>query len=173
MGGKDKGLLDFRGEPLVAPVIRLAEASCDEIIISANRNLEAYRAFGHPVLPDSLPGVGPLAGVLTGLRLARHPLLLVLPCDTPRLPGQLVNDLAAALEQSGADIAFPSAGGHNHHAIMLCRITACSGLETLIANGERRIGAWHASLNTVAVPFEEADAFTNVNSPAELAHAVG
>jgi molybdopterin-guanine dinucleotide biosynthesis protein A len=52
------------------------------ILISANRHLDAYAAYGHPVLPDSLPDYpGPLAGLLAGMQAAPDSHLLMLPCD--------------------------------------------------------------------------------------------
>ena len=47
MGGVDKGLQVFRGKPMVAHVIERLAPQVDEVIINANRNVEAYGGFGH------------------------------------------------------------------------------------------------------------------------------
>ena len=62
MGGVDKGLQPFRGKSMVAHVIERLAPQVGEILINANRNVEAYQAFGHRVVPDSISGfAGPLA----------------------------------------------------------------------------------------------------------------
>jgi len=52
MGGRDKGLLSLAGEPLVAHVIRRLQPQVVEVLIGANRNLDAYRRFGCRVIQD-------------------------------------------------------------------------------------------------------------------------
>ncbi len=52
MGGVDKGLQPFRGEPLALHALRRLQAQTGAAMVSANRNLGAYQAFGAPVWPD-------------------------------------------------------------------------------------------------------------------------
>ncbi|UCE31022.1 MAG: NTP transferase domain-containing protein, partial [Burkholderiales bacterium] len=52
--GIDKGLVPFRGRPMVAHVIERLEPQVATVLINANRNAEAYRAFGHPVIADAV-----------------------------------------------------------------------------------------------------------------------
>ena len=55
MGGQDKGWIPFHGRPMVEHICRQLEPQCGQIIINANRNLEAYAKLGHPVVSDPLP----------------------------------------------------------------------------------------------------------------------
>jgi molybdopterin-guanine dinucleotide biosynthesis protein A len=122
MGGADKGLQAFRGQPLVRAVLeRLAAQTLRpaHLVISANRNAQRYgaigAAFGAPVWPDSAavpsghhpaPFPGPLAGMLAGLERAATPYLLTAPCDAPSLPLSLCERLAQALQDDpAADLA--------------------------------------------------------------------
>ena len=54
MGGVDKGLQPFRGKPMVAHAVERLGAQVDELLINANRNPEAYAAFGHRVIADEM-----------------------------------------------------------------------------------------------------------------------
>lgn len=84
MGGVDKGLLDFLGKPMISHVIQRLGPQVDEILINANREIERYQAFGHPVIADDIMGyAGPLAGLHKGMRMAKHPYVLMVPCDSP------------------------------------------------------------------------------------------
>ncbi|WP_181128017.1 molybdenum cofactor guanylyltransferase MobA [Pseudomonas capeferrum] len=94
MGGRDKGLELWRGEPLIAHVQKVVRPLTDDLIISCNRNQAAYQAFADQLAGDAEPGFpGPLAGVIAGLALARHPWVLILACDAPRVDAPLLDEL--------------------------------------------------------------------------------
>jgi molybdopterin-guanine dinucleotide biosynthesis protein A len=169
MDGADKGLALLNGRPLVAWVLERIAPQVDELFISANRNLDQYRLFEHPVLPDTSPDFqGPLAGLLRAMAEAVHPLILSVPCDTPFLPDDLVGRLTEALEESSADIAIPVCGGQVHRAICLCRRSLLPGLENFLFQGGRRVGEWQSMLNRIEVPFDDEQNFININTTDEL-----
>jgi molybdopterin-guanine dinucleotide biosynthesis protein A len=171
MGSVDKGLQDFRGRPLVGWVLDRLAPQVGSVLISANRNLPRYAAFGHPVLADRLGGfAGPLAGLQAALSQAPTPLLVTAPCDSPLLPADLVARLHDALVAQQAELAVACAGGRAHRAFCLLRCELLPRLDAFLASGERRIGLWHASLNVTEVDFsDEAVAFSNINTVDELA----
>lgn len=169
MGGQDKGLIVLNGQALVTHVIQRIAPQVDEILISANRNLPDYRALGYAVLSDASPDFqGPLAGLLSGLRAARYEWVLSVPCDTPQLPENLVAELLTPLLAGAADIAVAQAGDRVHHAVMLCRRDLGADLQTSLDRGIRSVHAWQAQHRTLAVPFSDAAAFTNLNQPDDL-----
>lgn len=169
MQGADKGLLPLRGKPLIAWVLDSIAPQADEILISANRNIAAYSAYGYPVLEDrSQDFNGPLAGLLRGLETSANELLLCVPCDTPFLPGDLASRLLAALREHQAQIAVAATENHIHRTVCLCRRGLLPNLAEFIALGGRRVGAWQDGLNTAVVPFTESDNFLNFNTPQEL-----
>jgi len=155
-----------------------------QIMINANRNLAAYESFGVAVWPDGLTDyAGPLAGFLTGLERCDTPYLLTVPCDTPLLPLDLADRLAAALAAADADIAMvaaPEAGKDGHLQLRaqpvfcLLRTSLLESLVRFTQNGGRKIDSWTAQHHTVVVPFDWTDddpqAFFNANTLAELHH---
>ena len=171
MGGVDKGLAPFRGRPMVAHVLERLAPQVDEILVNANRNPEAYAAFGHRVIADELPGfAGPLAGFERGLAHARCELVATVPCDSPFLPPDLVPRLRAALESAGADLAVAKTGAQAHPVFCLMRRAVHASLERFLASGQRKIDKWYAGLAVVEVAFDdEAEAFANINTRDELA----
>ncbi|MDD5330111.1 MAG: molybdenum cofactor guanylyltransferase [Sulfuricella sp.] len=170
MGGADKGLALLGGRPLIAWVLDCIAPQVGELFISANRNLDTYRRFGYPVLPDTTPDFhGPLAGLRRAMTEATHPLILSAPCDTPFLPCNLVGRLAAALDETGADIALPVAQGQVHRAVCLCRQELLPNLEQFLDRGGRRVGEWQSAHRVAEVPFDDAREFLNLNTEQELA----
>lgn len=170
MGGVDKGLVEFLGKPLVAHVIQRLNPQVDEILINANREIERYAAFGHPVIQDDIEGfAGPLAGLHKGMREAKHPYVLTVPCDSPLLPMNLVGRLMNGLIERDADLAVAKTGTQAHPVFCLCRKTLLPNLESFLQNGGRKIDAWYSALEVVEIYFNEnPQAFTNVNTPEEL-----
>ena len=170
MGGLDKGLVAFRGRPLVAHVIDRLGPQVDTVLINANRNPEGYSAFGHPVISDAIEGfAGPLAGFERGLAYAQTELVATVPCDSPFLPTDLVARLRAALEGQAADIAFARTGDQPHPVFCLMRRTVYGSLRQFLSAGERKIDRWTAKLALVEVAFDDAEAFANINTTGELA----
>ena len=64
MGGKDKGLLVFRGKPLAAQICAALAPQVTELMINANRNFASYKKLNYKVIRDQLADYqGPLAGM--------------------------------------------------------------------------------------------------------------
>jgi molybdopterin-guanine dinucleotide biosynthesis protein A len=159
---------------MVAWVLERLAPQVGEILVSANQNLERYRGFGYPVLPDEVGGfAGPLAGLERGLALAAHELLVTAPCDSPFLPADLVPRLHARLVHDEADLAVARTGHQPHPVFCLCRRSLHANLRDYLAAGGRKIDAWYAGLRVAEVPFDDAaEAFSNINTRDELrAHA--
>ncbi len=171
MGGTDKGLQELGGRPMAAHVLERLAPQVDAVLISANRNLERYAELGCPVLPDTLVGyAGPLAGLQAALAQATTPLLVTAPCDSPFLPADLVARLHEGLVSRQAELAVACADGRAHRAFCLLRRDLLASLDAFLANGERRVGLWHASLKVAEVDFsDEAGSFGNINTTDELA----
>ena len=172
MGGVDKGLAAFGGKPMVAHVIERLAPQVDELLVNANRNLEAYAAFGHRVVADGIEGfAGPLAGFERGLAHASGDLVVTSPCDSPFLPADLVARLRAALDGAGAQLAVAKTGGQAHPVFSLMRRDVHPSLRDFLASGQRKIDKWYAGLAVVEVAFDdEEDAFRNINTRDELAN---
>ncbi len=171
MGGVDKGLQPLRGRPMVEWVLERLAPQVDEVIVNANANAEHYAAFGHRVVSDAIGGfAGPLAGLHAGLAAARHPLLVTVPCDSPFLPRDLVARLKDRLDRDRCDLAVAKTGDQPHPVFSLVRASVLPHLAAFLEGGGRTIDAWYATLKVVEVPFDdEADAFSNINTRADLA----
>jgi molybdopterin-guanine dinucleotide biosynthesis protein A len=171
MGGVDKGLQPLRGKPLVAWVLDRLKPQVAEVIVNANQNQAQYAQLGCRVVGDEIGGfAGPLAGLQAGLKANVHPFLVTVPCDSPFLPLDLVARLHAALVANHADLAVAKTGDQPHPVFALVRESLAGDLERFLAGGGRKIDAWYAALKVVEVPFDdEPEAFSNINTPAELA----
>jgi molybdenum cofactor guanylyltransferase len=178
MGGIDKGLQAHLGMPLALHALLRLSPQVGEVMINANRNLAAYESMGASVWPDALPDYpGPLAGFLAGLEHCETPYLVTVPCDSPLFPTDLVTRLAARLEADEAEIAMAATREDGELRLQpvfcLMRATVMESLVRFTASGRRKIDAWTATLRHAAVEFDDAQAFVNVNTAAELQQLQG
>lgn len=167
MGGVDKGLVTFRGRPLVAHVRDRLAGRVAELLINANRSEGDYAPLADRVIGDAEGGFqGPLMGIYSGLRAARTPWLLVAPCDTPSLPRELVPRLLAG--RGAADIAVAWDGERLHPVVALIRTALADDLAAALAAGERKIDRWYDRHPWCRVDFSDCPAaFANLNTDEE------
>ena len=168
--GDDKGLRPFRGRPMAAHVIERLAPQVGTLAINANRNVDAWRAFGRPVFGDRIAGfAGPLAGLHAAMWHATTPWLVTVPCDSPFLPPDLVERLARALVEADAQVAVARTGAQPHPVFALVDRALRDHLEAFLSTGRRRIDAWYAPLRVAEATFEDEAAFRNINTADELA----
>ncbi len=169
VGGQDKGLMPYRGRPLVEWVLERLAPQVDEICISANRNLDAYRRYGYPVLPDTLPEYpGPLAGLREGLAAVAAEWVLAVPCDVPNLPLDCAQRLLLAAGARGCCAAYPRAGGADHYAVLLLHKRCAGALGAYLRDGGRSMHGFLDGVGAIAVEFGAAEAFANLNTPQDF-----
>lgn len=169
MGGRDKGLEMFADVPLIEHALHRLRPYVNEILINANRSHDEYSGRGARVVADIEGGYqGPLMGIWTGLTLARTPWVVVVPCDSPVLPDDLVPRLAAGLGDH--DIAMAHDGERAHPVVALIRRSLVDDLGAALAEGERKIDRWYARHALCEVDFSDCPmGFANLNTEQDKA----
>ena len=175
MGGGDKGLLPLNGTPLAQHAVARLQPQVGHVLINANRHLDAYAAFagsGAAVVPDTLGDyAGPLAGIHAGMCAARSEWVLAVPCDSPFFPPTLAADLLHAADAADAEVAIAQAGGRAQPVFMLAKRALADDIAARLAEVGGKIDRWYTRLPHVEVPFAEAAAFDNINTPEQLQDA--
>lgn len=183
MGGIDKGLQPFHGEPLALHVLRRLAPQCGALLISANRSIERYMQMGEPfgarviadtLLDDVQAYPGPLAGIASAMHAASTEFMLIAPCDAPFTDPRLAVNLARALDETHADIAVASVVDttgqrHVHPVFALLRRSLVDDLDARLIAGDRKVRAWYGRHKTVDVSFDNDRAFYNINDLQQLA----
>ncbi|POF93963.1 molybdenum cofactor guanylyltransferase MobA [Pseudomonas putida] len=169
MGGRDKGLVDWQGEPLTAHVHRVVRPLSDDLVISCNRNQAAYRPYADRLVGDAEADFpGPLAGVIAGLRVARHGWVVVLACDAPLVDRELIEGLLR-LAVTGNSAAMVRQGGFWQPMFSVLPKRVLPVLEQAWAAGERSLQK--ALLREAVQGLECAESdrrLSNFNSPDRL-----
>ncbi|MDD1825499.1 molybdenum cofactor guanylyltransferase MobA [Photobacterium sp. ZSDE20] len=168
MGGKDKGLVELNGSPLIQYVIDKLSQQDVSITINANRNLDSYQAFA-PVVSDSFPDYpGPLGGIHAGLKNASTDWVGFVPCDSPQISDDLVERFCAAVKED-SDILVAHDGEYKQPVFTLFHKRVLPKLEAFLERGERKIILLYKECVTEYVDFSDApNCFVNLNTPEEL-----
>lgn len=169
LGGREKALELAGGVPLVAHVRGRLARQVGRILISANRQLDAYSQWGDTVVPDAQAGLGPLGGLLSALDRVDTPYAFCCPGDAPLLSTTLVAGLATSLSAASVDLAIPHDGERAQPLFMLLRTSLRSGLRDFLQGAGRAVHSWIDTQRSVQVDATlDRDSFVNVNAEADL-----
>ncbi len=167
VGGADKGLLCWRGKPLAEHVVQGLRGEVDTVLISCNRNQEYYARLADSIIADQRPGfAGPLAGIEAAMAVLDSEFLLISPCDTPHLPGDLGARLLGALRGAGtsADISYAHDGDRAQYLCALLRSRILDSLTRELDSGTRAVRDWYRQHQCITVDFSrQRTRFQNIN----------
>ena len=186
MGGVDKGLQLFHGQPLALQVLLRLAPQVGTLLINANRNAEVYAELAKPlnasICADALPDYpGPLAGFLAGLSQCQTAWLLCVPCDTPLFPSDLVAHMIRACDDADIVVAHgwdsegesvdANAPLRAQPVFCLMRASLKDSLYQFITQGGRKIDAWTSQHRCTQALFDrpqDLHAFANANTLVQL-----
>jgi molybdopterin-guanine dinucleotide biosynthesis protein A len=155
--GSPKAVARLGGETLAERAWRTLGEACGERLAVGKRADALDLPF--EVLDDGVETRAALAGIVAGLRAARHDVAVVLPVDAPLVPPGVLRQLADAC----ADAAAPA--GQPLPAAL--RKTALPGLEARLAEGRLALHEALAELKTRRVRVDAA-LLANVNTQDDL-----
>lgn len=166
MGGVDKALLTLGGQSLIARVAARFEPQVERLAVSGRQGY-----LGLPCLADAA-ALGPLAGVLAGLRWAAAAgadAVVTVPVDAPFGPGDLVPRLLLA---GGGGVALAQSGGRAHPTFALWPVGVAGALEAFLASGVKaRVLDFAQAQGAAMAEFPDDGSFVNLNTPDDLARA--
>ncbi|SMB78533.1 molybdopterin-guanine dinucleotide biosynthesis protein MobB/molybdenum cofactor guanylyltransferase,TIGR02665 [Pasteurella testudinis DSM 23072] len=170
MQGADKGLQLFRRQPLFMHAKVRLQPQVEQLLINANRHQQHYAKCGLPVFIDELDGfLGPLSGMLSGLKHSAHDWVLFVPCDSPFLPLDLAERLLSAVSAQDLTLAYASDGEREHPTFALLHKSLAADLRAYLQQGGRKVRDFMRRQRYAVVDFsDQPQAFANVNYVAQL-----
>lgn len=163
---QDKGLMLYKGQPMIQWVINAVLQVTENIVIVAND--KTYEKFGYPVIPDKVKKAGPLAGMAAGMSAADWGKSWILACDAPSIQPDLLNRLRVAMGNRMAAVPryngrlYPLSAFYDHDILPV--------LEKYLAQGELKLTTLVEGIDSVI--FDASNYapvnFMNINSPKDL-----
>lgn len=184
--GGNKALIKLGKKPLLLHVIDRLSGLVSEtaVVIGARDDVGRYTPLLPPtaiVLKDVAEGMGPLAGILRGMQGIRSNCVLVLPCDSPFVNGEVLAYLFESLGGSDAAIPrWPNGNVEPLHAVYRASSAAPAAREALergellIVDMIKRLEkVVYVDTETIKVLDPGLMTFFNINSRGDLEAARG
>jgi molybdopterin-guanine dinucleotide biosynthesis protein A len=169
--GQDKALLPWKETTLLDHALARLRAVCAEVRILCGAD-RRYGDHGAPVDVDSIPGAGPLGGLLTGLERLQDSLGLFLAVDVPGVPVAVLHRLVALAP--GHDLVVPVTARGPEPLCALYRSTCLEPVRRRLAAGQLKMTGFWPDVRVREVTPAELEAlgdatvmFRNVNTPAD------
>lgn len=169
--GRDKALLELEGRTLLEHVCTAVGAVADEILVIGRDHMPVELA-GVRALPDDSPGFGPMGGLLTGLRAAKHDLIVATACDLPFISVSMLRQLAQL--PPNFDAAVPLWKGLPQPLSAVYRRNVLPAIQTQIESGDFRVRrlldrlqVWWLEESQLGASDADQHCFTNINHPAD------
>jgi molybdopterin-guanine dinucleotide biosynthesis protein A len=109
--GTNKALLEVRGSKVIERIVAETSKATDHLLLVTN-TFEDYEFLELPMAEDEWKGLGPLAGIHTGLKNSTTDRNLVVACDMPFVSADLGRFLLTQLTDYEAVV--PEIGGQLH-----------------------------------------------------------
>lgn len=178
---ENKALIKLGGKPLLRHITEKVRGLTQEtvVVIGKNDDLADYKSFLPPsvtILRDIVKGMGPLAGILTGMQTMRSEYAVVLPCDSPFIKLEVLAYLFKMAQGSDAAIPrWPNGKIEPLHAVyrVSAAISAARAAlerqELLILDMIKRLGrVIYMDTEKIREIDEEFMTFFNINTPEDL-----
>ena len=171
--GQDKAQLEVDGVPMAARVADALRAAGADEVWAVGGDPVGLRLAGLEVVPDDVPGGGPLPATLTALEHATQSLVVVLSCDLVHPSPSAVATVLEALHRApGALAAVPVVGGHHQWTQAAWRVGAREALRAAQTGGATSLRRAAVALNIADVPGIDPVHVLDADTPEDLIAAL-
>ncbi len=172
--GRDKALLPWKGSTLIQSVAGEVLIAAGSATLIASRSAMAgqlYETLGFPVISDKIEGCGPLGGLYTALSTTTADWNVLVACDMPAVTHQLLEELLAAAETSGADALVPQTPGGLEPLCAVYHARLLPAVESAIQSKLLKMHDFVSTIHACLWPVPQAGFFRNLNTPEQLGEA--
>jgi molybdopterin-guanine dinucleotide biosynthesis protein A len=166
--GQDKALLPYGGATLIQHIAAQVVAAAGQVALVGPP--ERYGFLGFPVIADSVPDFGPVAGIHAALQAPNSTWNLIVACDMPGVTAEFLRGMLDAAEQCGPGCLVPR--GPSGRLQPLCAVyhrTCFAGIDQAIHANIRKVRDAIAGLRVHEWPVADDGWFRNLNTPEDLA----
>ena len=167
--GRDKALVEIGGQTLLARTVKLLESRCGEIIVVGRQEIACSSNVPLRAVEDTIPDIGPLGGIFTGLTESETDLNVILAVDMPFATPELLDQLVISLGE--ADAAVPKAEGRLQPLCAVYRKRCRPTLKVLLEEGRRAVYGFLDRLSINSVELKNSDMLDDVDTRSQLEKA--
>lgn len=173
--GSDKSELRLDGSRVLGRLCEILADRLGRVMIVGRRPSPEGLPLCAEWHPDDMPGLGPLGGIATALRVASSAAsgwaVLALACDMPAVDGALLDLILAGRRTDAPATAFLNAAcGRVEPMPAIYEASALATIRACLDGGGRSVGGWlvEAGAHAIPLPPEWMAKLANMNSPEDL-----
>jgi len=166
--GTDKSFLPYDKRDFISTAIEQSEKICSQLlIVSGRHNQSLFNKTNQTVISDENPDMGPMMGIITGLKNVKTDWVLVLSVDTPFFTSEMMQKLWENKNNYEGVIFRDKEGIHPLNG--LYRTSTLRSWEATFNQGERKLKKGLNRLDILYLPLTEKESLTlrNINTKAE------
>ncbi len=176
MHGKTKAFSLIDNERIIDRNLKILKSLFSEIIIISNRDSEFTEYKDIPTYKDEYKNIGPLAGLHSAIKNSKEDAVFLISSDLPFISRLIIEKLIIEYKKDESEAIIPKIGNNIEPLFGIYNCSILSLLENHIENGNSK--SMKSLLNIINTKYIEIDdnkenrrAFTNVNTPNDLAKA--
>jgi molybdopterin-guanine dinucleotide biosynthesis protein A len=150
--GRDKLAEPMDGVTVLERTVAAVQAVASDVVVVAAAGASPALAAGVRLAHDPVADGGPLVGVVAGLDVAQHEVVLIVGGDMPWLVPEVLRALVTAFAGDATAAALESDGRLQQLPVAVRREAALAAARVLIAAGTHRLGALSDVLEVAVIP---------------------
>ncbi|MDI6799634.1 MAG: molybdenum cofactor guanylyltransferase [Actinomycetota bacterium] len=173
--GSDKCALKLSDKSILAELIDLAGPISSEIILAGGQ-FEKLAAYEVKTVQDEAAGLGPLSGILAGLKGSNSEHNLVVSCDMPFVNRDLIKEMIG--RAAGNDVVVCESPNGLEPLCALYSKACIPHIEAALAKGERKVISFFGEVRVEVIAQGEVAkidpdflTFFNINTPLDFERA--
>ena len=177
--GQDKSQVKLNGKILINYILNEIVDKFKETLIIANTPIDHMQSDKISITQDFKNGLGPLGGVLTGMKWIkkknkRYKWISTFPSDTPFFTKKELDFFYENIKIDESKLFFIKNKEKRHNIFGLWSLDLMEQLETDLLKGDRKVEVWANSIGvaTVNVEYKKPDPFFNINTKEDLKKAI-
>lgn len=176
-GGITKSNIIINGETIISRIIGNINDLFEEIIIVTNNPSEFPEFAKYKIVEDQYLKAGPLGGIHAALKSSKQDAIFVFAGDMPFLKKEIIAEQIRQFRLKEYDILIPKIGRFIEPLHSIYRVSVLSDLERFMTRGKNRsVRDFISEMNVNYMQIQESEenkrAFTNINSPSDIARII-
>ena len=176
--GENKSQVKLQDKLLINYILNEIIDEFQETLIIANDLIDCMQSDKISITKDFKNGLGPLGGVLTGMKWIKennksYKWISTFPSDTPFFTKKELKYFYENININESKLFFIKNKGTRHNIFGLWSLDLIDQLETDLLKGERKVQVWADSIgvSTVNIEYKKPDPFFNINTKEDLKKA--
>lgn len=162
--GKNKALVQFKGQRLIDRAIDVVEPLVSQIVVSSNASIPH---MAHQIVEDEIKNKGPLGGLYSGLKVSENSINLIIPCDVPFVSPDIYHELLKHLNNNDAVVPLLP-DGKIEPLVAVYHSRCLPVIYQQIISDDLKVVHLLEKLHVKYVKMNDSAIFKNINTPTDL-----